>query len=153
MPEFSIQIDAPPERVFEELSHVERHPSWANTKAKMTMQQTAGDGPGSSSTYRSTGMFGKSAVSADITVTKFDPPREFSIRSDQHQDGKKDSWYENDYTLSSQGGGTVVRKKVTGSLGPVVFALAHFAIKKDAMTSLGNLKRQVESSGAGGGTV
>jgi uncharacterized protein YndB with AHSA1/START domain len=153
MPEFKILIDAPPERVFDELSHVERHPSWANPKSKMTMEQTGGDAPGSSSTYRSSGIFGGKAVSADLSVTKFDPPREFSIRSDQHQDGKKDAWYENDYTLRPQGNGTVVTKKVTGSLSPVVFALAHFAIKKDAMTSLGNLKRRVESSAGGGGTV
>jgi uncharacterized protein YndB with AHSA1/START domain len=153
MPEFQILIDAPPERVFDELSHVERHPSWANAKSKMTMEQTSGDAPGSSSTYRSSGVFGGKAVSADITVTTFDPPREFSIRSDQHQDGKKDAWYENDYRLLAQGNGTLVRKKVTGSLSPVVFALAHFAIKKDAMTSLGNLKRRIESSPGAGGTV
>jgi hypothetical protein len=86
-------------------------------------------------------------------VTTFDPPRAFSIRSDQHQDGKKDAWYENDYRLLAQGNGTLVTKKVTGSLSPVVFALAHFAIKKDAMTSLGNLKRRIESSSGAGGTV
>ena len=92
-------------------------------------------------------------MSADISVTKFDPSREFSIRSDQHQDGKKDAWYENDYTLRPEGGGTFLTKHVTGSLSPVVFALAHFAIKKDAMTSLGNLKRTIESKATAGGTV
>jgi len=153
MPEFTIQIDAPPEMVFDELSHVERHPTWANPKAQMTMQQTMGDGPGPSATYRSSGVFTGKNVSADISVTKFDPPREFSIRSDQHQEGKKDAWYENDYTLRSDGSGTVVSKHVTGSLSPVVFALAHLAIRKDAMTSLRNLKKAVEAKGATGGTV
>ena len=38
----SITIDAPPEAVFDELSHVERHPAWANPKADMTMEQVAG---------------------------------------------------------------------------------------------------------------
>jgi uncharacterized protein YndB with AHSA1/START domain len=37
MPEFTIQIDAPPELIFDELSHVEQHPSWANPKSQMTM--------------------------------------------------------------------------------------------------------------------
>ena len=153
MPEFSIQIDAPPEMIFDELSHVERHPSWANPKAHMTMQQTMGDGPGASATYRSSGVFTGKSVSADISVTRFDPPREFSIRSDQHQEGKTDAWYENDYTLRQDGSGTVVTKHVTGSLSPVVFALAHFAIRKDAMTSLRNLKQVVEAKAATGGTV
>ena len=85
MPEFTIQIDAPPELVFDELSHVEQHPSWANPKSQMTMAQTSGDGPGPTATYRSSGVFTGKAVSADISVTKFDRPREFSIRSEQHQ--------------------------------------------------------------------
>jgi uncharacterized protein YndB with AHSA1/START domain len=153
MPTFSIHIDAPPEVVFDELSHVERHPTWANPKANMTMQQASGEGPGPDARYRSTGVFTGKEVSADISVTKFDPSREFSIRSDQHQDGKKDAWYENDYTLRPEGGGTVLTKHVTGSLSPVVFALTHFAIKKDAMTSLGNLKRTLESKATAGGTV
>jgi uncharacterized protein YndB with AHSA1/START domain len=148
MPTFTIQIDAPPERVFGELSHVERHPAWANPQAQMTMRQTAGDGPGSASTYHSSGVFTGKAVSADISVTAFDPPRRFAIRSDQHQEGKKDSWYENDYTLEPAGGGTTVTKHVTGSLSPFVFFIAGPAIKKDAMTSLRNLKLLVESKPA-----
>ena len=95
----------------------------------------------------------RQAVSADISVTKFDRPREFSIRSDQHQEGKKDAWYENDYTLRPSGSGTALSKHVTGSIGPVVFALAYLAIRKDAMTSLRNLKTTVEAKGATGGTV
>jgi len=42
---------------------------------------------------------------------------------------------------------------VTGSIGPVVFALAYLAIRKDAMTSLQNLKKAVEAKAATGGTV
>jgi uncharacterized protein YndB with AHSA1/START domain len=153
MPEFTIQIDAPPELIFDELSHVESHPSWANPKSQMTMAQTSGDGPGPTATYRSSGVFTGKAVSAGISVTKFDRPREFSIRSDQHQEGKKDSWYENDYTLRPNGGGTTLSKHVTGSISPVVFALAYPAIRKDAMTSLRNLKTAVEAKAATGGTV
>jgi uncharacterized protein YndB with AHSA1/START domain len=148
MPSFTIQIDAPPERVFEELSHVERHTTWANPKSKMTMEQTAGAGPGQGSTYRSTGVFTGKPVSADIRVTAFDPPHRFSIRSIQHQDGKKDTWYENDYTLTPQAGGTVVTKNLTTSLSPVVIFLASFAIKKDAMASLKNLKAMLETTPA-----
>jgi hypothetical protein len=53
--------------------------------------------------HRSSGVFTGKNVSADITVTAFDPPRRFSIRSDQHQEGKKDTWYQNDYTLTPDG--------------------------------------------------
>jgi uncharacterized protein YndB with AHSA1/START domain len=142
---FRIQIDAPPDRVFEELSHVERHPSWANPKATMTMEQTAGVGPGPSSTYRSSGVFVGKPVAADISVTAYDPPRHFTIRSDQHQEGKKDVWYENEYTLVPQGGGTVVTKRVTTNNAPILLYLAYPAVRSDAMTALKNLKLRVES--------
>ena len=64
---FKIQIDAPPERVFSHLEDVAEHPSWSNPKANMTMEQTAGSGPGADAKYRSSGIFVGKAVSADIT--------------------------------------------------------------------------------------
>jgi uncharacterized protein YndB with AHSA1/START domain len=146
MPEFTIQIDAPAERVFDELSHVERHTSWANPKSKMTMEQTAGSGPGPTASYRSSGVFVGKDVSADISVEAFDLPRRFAIRSLQHQDGKKDVWYLNDYTLGSEGGGTRLTKHVTSSVSPIILFLAGPGIKRDAMTSMRNLKNLVESA-------
>ena len=147
MVSFKIQIDAPPERVFDEVSHVERHPSWANPKAQMQMDQVAGAGPGPDSRYHSAGVFVNKAVTADISVTAFDPPRRFAIRSDQHQEGKKDVWYVNDYTLAPDGGGTRVTKKVTSSGNPLIFYVAYPAVRADAMTALRNLKRAVETAG------
>lgn len=147
MVSFTVQVDAPPERVFDELSHVERHPSWANPKAQMQMDQVAGAGPGPDSRYRSAGVFVNKAVTADISVTAFDPPRRFAIRSDQHQEGKKDVWYVNDYTLAPDGGGTRVTKKVTSNGNPLIFYVAYPAVRADAMTTLRNLKRAVETAG------
>jgi uncharacterized protein YndB with AHSA1/START domain len=141
----SITIDAPPEAVFNELAHVERHPAWANPKADMTMEQVAGDGPGLDAKYRSTGIFTKSRVSADLTITAYQPSTAFTIRLIQHQEGKKDAWYQHVYTLTPQGAGTLVEKETDGSINPVVRLLAGPAIKKDAMTSLTNLKHLVES--------
>jgi uncharacterized protein YndB with AHSA1/START domain len=142
---FKIEIDAPPERVFSHLEDVTTHPSWSNPKANMTMEQTAGTGPGADAKYRSSGVFVGKPVSADITVTAYDPPRRFAIRSDQHQEGKKDVWYLNDYTLSSANGGTVVTKHVTSNGNPAIFFIAYLAVRADAMTSLRNLKRVSES--------
>jgi uncharacterized protein YndB with AHSA1/START domain len=142
---FTIAIDAPPERVFSRLAEVTSHPSWSNPKAKMTMEQTVGSGPGPDARYRSTGLFAGKPVAADITVTAFDPPRRFAIRSDQQQRGKKDVWYLNDYTLEPRGGGTVLHKRVTSSTSPLILFLAYPAVRADAMTSLRSLKRSLES--------
>ena len=63
----------------------------------------------------------------------FEPSTRFTIRSIQHQPGKKDVWNENDFTLAPEGAGTVLTKHLTGGFGPVIFFLASRAIKKDAM--------------------
>lgn len=112
----------------------------------MTMKQMAGSGPGPTATYRSSGVFVGKDVSADIAVETFDPPRRFAIRSVQHQQGKKDVWYLNDYTLRAEDGGTRVTKHVTSSVSPIILFLAGPGIRRDAMTSLRNLKRLVESA-------
>jgi uncharacterized protein YndB with AHSA1/START domain len=142
---FKIAIDAPPERVYSHLSDVTTHPSWANPKAKMRMEQTAGSGPGADARYRSSGVFVGKQVSADISVTAYEPPRRFAIRSDQHQEGKKDVWYQNDYTLTPDDRGTVVAKHVTSNGNPLMLYVAYPAVRADAMTSLRNLKALSES--------
>ena len=118
---------------------------WANPKAKMRAEQTGGEGPGPGATYRTQGVFVNKPVSADLTVTAFERPRRFSIRSDQRQDGKKEVWYENEFTLESRGSGTEVVKRTTSNSNPVMLFIAYPAIRGDAMTSLRNLKAKVES--------
>jgi uncharacterized protein YndB with AHSA1/START domain len=145
MPSFKIDIQAPPDEVFDYLCDVTRHTEWANPKADMKARQTSGAGPGPDATYRTEGVFVNKPVSADITVTAYDRPSRFSIRSDQHQEGKKDVWYENDYSLHSTGGGTQLVKRVTSNGNPVIFVVAYPAIRGDAMTSLRNLKAKLET--------
>jgi len=144
---FSIAIDAPPERVFEHLADVPAHPTWANPKAKMSIEQTAGSGPGPNAAYHSSAVFVGKPVSADISVVAYERPERFAIRSDQHQEGKRDIWYVNDYTLTAEGGGTRLTKRVTSNGNPLPFYLAYPAVRADQMKSLRNLKRLAESSG------
>lgn len=154
--EFTTHIDAPPEQVFDEVSHVERHPSWANPTSQMRMEQTAGDGPGTASHYVSHAIFIKKPVSADIEVTRFEPSTVFELRSTQHQDGKKDTWIQHTFTFTPQGGGTAVTRKMTGQpsiSGAIIGFIAYPAIKKDANTSLANLKKMMESKAPTGGTA
>jgi hypothetical protein len=112
----------------------------------MTMEQTAGVGPGPAARYRSSGIFVKSPVTADISVTAFEPGATFAIRSDQHQPGKKDVWYLNTFTLEPRGAGTHVVKSTDSNGSAFVTFIARPAIKKDVTTSLTNLKRLLESS-------
>jgi uncharacterized protein YndB with AHSA1/START domain len=154
--EFTTHIDAPPEQVFDEVSHVERHPSWANPTSQMRMEQTAGDGPGTPSHYVSHAIFIKKYVSADIDVTRFEPSRVFELRSTQHQDGKRDTWAQHTFTFTPQDGGTTVTRKMTGQPsfgGAMIGLIAYPAIKKDANISLANLKKLMESKAPTGGSA
>ena len=143
---FKIRVQASPEAVFDDLADVTRHPEWANPKASMRMDDLSGGAPGPGHKYRSTGVFVGKQVSADIQVTAFERPTRFAIRSDQHQEGKKDVWYQNDYQLESADGGTLLRKTVTSNGNPVMLFIAYPAVRADAMTSLRNLKSRVESA-------
>lgn len=142
---FHIQIQAPPEKVFDTLADVANHPAWSNPKAEMKMSQTSGDGPGPQARYHSEGVFVKKPVSADITVTDFTRPTSFTIRSDQHQQGKPDVWYENRYSLKAVNGGTELTKTVSTGTKPFLLYIAYPAVKADAMAALKNLKTKVES--------
>jgi hypothetical protein len=86
-------------------------------------------------------------VSADISVVAYEKPGHFAIRSEQHQVGKKDVWYVNDYTLNAEGDGTRLTKRVTSNGNPLLFYLAYPAVRADQMTALRNLKRLAESTG------
>lgn len=61
--------------MFRHLADVTMHPGWANPKAAMRMEQIAGDGPGPDSAYRSSGVFVGNPVTADISVTAYEPSR------------------------------------------------------------------------------
>jgi hypothetical protein len=85
-------------------------------------------------------------VTADISVVAYEEPGRFAIRSDQHQEGKKDVWYVNDYMLTPGGDGTGLTKRLTSNGNPAIFYLADPAIRSDQMTSLRNLKRLAEAA-------
>ncbi len=141
---FKIEVAAAPEQVFDYLADVRRHPEWANPKAQMLAEQIAGEGPGQGATYKTQALFVNKPVTADVKVTAFERPSRFAIRSDQHQDGKKDVWYENEFTLTRSGGGTLISKRTTSNGNPVVGMVAYPAIRGDALTSLRNLKARLE---------
>ena len=97
--------------------------------------------------YRSSGIFVGKPVSADTSVVAYEKPGRFAIRSEQHQEGKDDIWYVNDYTLTPEGGRTHLTKRVTSNGNPLIFYLAYPGIRADQMTSLRNLKQLAESGG------
>lgn len=142
---FRIQVDAPPEAVFDVLADMKGHPGWANPKANMAMEEVSGGPPAMGSKYRSSGVFIGKSTTADIEITKFDRPRVFAYRLAQHMP-KGDTHFEHTYTLTPKDGGTQVEKASWSDGNPIMGFLAYPAIRADAMVSLRNLKAKVEAA-------
>lgn len=143
---FKIHIDAPSEEVFDYLADMSRHAEWANPKAQMQIEAVDGAAPGAGTRYRSSGIFVGKATTADTEVTRFERPRVFSYRLAQHLDGKPDVHFEHTFTLRGDGPGTDLEKATWSDGNPVAGFLAYPAIRRDAMTSLRNLKATLESA-------
>jgi uncharacterized protein YndB with AHSA1/START domain len=145
---FRISIDAPPEKVFDYVADVTRHPEWANRKAGLRMSEVSGGPPAVGAKYRSEStFFGKPAV-GDITVTAYEPPRRFAFMVNHQQEGKKDVHIEHTFTVTPQGGGALVERKMDGDGNPIAGLVFYPAIRADFMAALRNLKARLERSSA-----
>ena len=77
---FSIEVQAPPERVFALVSDIERHVDWSPHPFQAVRLDEGPIGPGSH--YRTAGQRGvrKGAMrTTDVVVTEFEPPSRFGF--------------------------------------------------------------------------
>ena len=146
--EWTMHIDAPPEKVFDVLSDVANHGSWANPRAELKISEVSGGPPGLGSTFRSEQVFAGQAQTAAIEIVEFDRPNRFAFAISQHKQGGggKEVHYRHSFVLSPERGGTKLVRTTAGDGNPVIGFLAKPAIMKDGRTSLGNLKEKVEAS-------
>jgi uncharacterized protein YndB with AHSA1/START domain len=144
---FRIQINAKPEDVFAYVSDLSKHSEWANPSAKLQVEKVS-DGPiGSGTKFRSTQRFAGKSTSAQLTIRDFDPPRRFVYAADQGE-GAKVATFVSTLTFTPANGGTLVERDLTRENAPPLAALGiifYPAIRADAMKSLRNLKKKLES--------
>jgi uncharacterized protein YndB with AHSA1/START domain len=141
-----IQIDAPPEAVFDQLADMPTHGEWANKNAKLIVHEVSGGAPALGSKYRSESVFVGKPASADLEIVAFDRPRTFAYSVTHHQQGKKDVHLTHTFSLVPSGSGTVLTKTSDSDANPVLGFLFSPAIKADGMKSLKNLKARVETA-------
>lgn len=145
---WTLHIDAPPERVFDILSDVEHHASWANPTAKLSVSAVSAGPPELGSTYRSEQVFVGKAQTADIKIVEFDRPSRFAFAISQRRKGSggRDVHFLHTFVLTPEDGGTRLDRTTDGDGNPIVGFLAKPGIMKDGRTSLGNLKRRAEAA-------
>jgi uncharacterized protein YndB with AHSA1/START domain len=145
---WKMQIDAPPEAVFDALADMPSHGAWANKNAHLKVSEVSGGQPQLGSKYRSESVFFGKPASADLEIVSFDRPRKFAYSVTHHQAGKPDVHLTHTFTMASQGGGTLLIRSTDGDGSPLKGFLFYPAIKADGKKSLTNLKAKLEGSRA-----
>lgn len=137
-----IQVAAQPQKVFDVVSDIASHGTWANQKAGLVVTPVSGGPAAVGSTFKSEQRFAGKHAGADIKVTQVDPPNTFVFEA--FQAGKKPVTYTSTFTLVPAEGGTLVERSVDVNPSGLMVAIAKPAIRADMMKALKNLKAKVE---------
>lgn len=141
----SVRFNVPPEAIFAHIGDPTMHDTWS-AKAPLKVQKIGDDPVGVGSAFRSTSKFLGKPVSAQLTITQYDPPKRIAFTA-EHGEGT----YEHDFTLEEHEGGTLVTRRVTipappGLKGLLARFVAPTAIAREAVKALQRLRSQIEST-------
>ena len=139
---FKIQVAAPPQRVFDIVSDIANHGSWANPAAGLEVTPVSGGPTQVGSTFKSSQKFAGKHTGADLKVVKVDPPN--TIAFDAVQAGKKPVTFTSTFTFTPKDGGTLVQRELDAKPANPLGILFYPAIRMDAMKAMRNLKAKAE---------
>ena len=140
---FKVHVDAPPEKVFEIVSDLPNHGSWANPKSGLEVKPVSGGPTTVGSTFKSTQRFARQNTGADITVKEVAAPTKLVF--DAMQSGNKKAVnFTNTFTLTPENGGTLVERAIDADPSSPIAILVYPAIRMDAMKALRRLKEKAE---------
>ena len=139
-----IQVAASPQKVFDVLSDIPSHGTWANQKAGLEVKPVSGGPTAVGSTYKSSQKFAGKHAAADIKVISLDAPNTLAFEA--LQEGKKPVTYKSTFTLTPSEGGTLVERTLEPNPSGLMVTIAAPAIKADMMKALKNLKAKVEGA-------
>jgi uncharacterized protein YndB with AHSA1/START domain len=139
----SVQVDAPPDRVFAEVADLARHPAWAADP--LTIEPLApGQPEGVGARYRSVARSKGKTIVAELRVTAYEPPSRFAFTV-VDLTGR----YEHVFTLRPAAGGTLVERAVTAQLSLaqrlLFYAVLPLIKKPNTVAAMRRLKEQVEA--------
>jgi uncharacterized protein YndB with AHSA1/START domain len=139
-----IQVAAPPQEVFDVLTDIPSHGTWANQKAGLEVKPVSGGPTAVGSTFKSSQKFAGKHAAADIKVIQLDAPSTLAFEA--LQEGKKPVTYKSTFRLTPSEGGTLVERTLEPNPSGLMVTIASPAIKADMMKALKNLKAKVEGS-------
>lgn len=131
----SIHVDAPPDVVYARVADLTSHGTWSADPLEIIQ---LGDG-----TFRSTTRAKGKEITAELTVVDRVPPQRFVFDA-----ADLTGRWRHTFTLSPVGGGTRVRREISGSLSGaqlVLYWIVLVPIKKPAASrALARLKQSIE---------
>lgn len=142
-PAWTVDITAPPEKVYGYVVDISRHPEWG-------MDDMEVDGPAGpatvGATYKAVGTLQGKRNPSTVRVTELEPPRriEFEVEDSSGMIGHV-------FTFTPVDGSTQVRRQMYAIkqplMAPITYLMNRGAINRNFNGALAKLKERVEASG------
>jgi uncharacterized protein YndB with AHSA1/START domain len=144
-PAWKVHVDAPPEKAYDYVVDIMRHPEWGMDE--MTMQADGQSAPAVGNRYKAEGTLFNRRNPSTVTITALEPPRRIEFEAED-----SNSITGHVFTFDREGSGTLITRQIYGVkqpfYGPVLFLIFRGAINKNFNGALEKLKQKLETAPA-----
>jgi uncharacterized protein YndB with AHSA1/START domain len=140
---YSVDVNAPPQAVFDYVADVSRHGEWGSADDHMKATAERSGPPATGSRYKAEGMLNGKLNESVVTITALEPPKRVAFDAED-----SNSVFHHEFTLSPSNGGTHVERHVTMTKGPfyfpLVLAIFKSTVQKNYNGAMSNLKTKLD---------
>jgi uncharacterized protein YndB with AHSA1/START domain len=141
---YTVDVKAPPSRVFDYVADVSRHGEWGSADDHMKAAAEKPGAPAMGSHYKADGLLNGKPNQSTVTITAIEPPRRLAFDAED-----SNSVFHHEFTFSPSNGGTRVERHVTMTKGPFYFpfvlSIFKSTVQKNYNGAMSNLKTKMES--------
>jgi hypothetical protein len=141
---YSVDIKAPPSKVFDYVADVSRHGEWGSADDHMKASAEKPGPPAVGARYKADGMLNGKANPSVVTITALESPKRLAFDAED-----SNSVFHHEFVFSAADGGTHVERDVTMTKGPfyfpIVLALFKSTVQKNYNGAMSNLKAKLEA--------
>jgi uncharacterized protein YndB with AHSA1/START domain len=141
---YSVDIKAPPSKVFDYVADVSRHGEWGSADDHMKASAEKPGPPAVGARYKADGMLNGKANPSVVTITALESPKRLAFDAED-----SNSVFHHEFVFSQADGGTHVERHVTMTKGPfyfpIVLAVFKSTVQKNYNGAMSNLKAKLET--------
>ena len=143
-PTWTIEVAAPPEKVYAYVADLARHGEWGSEADHMSITPESPGAPAVGKTYSAEGTLLGKRNPSKVVITELDPPRRVEF---EYEDSRGSGGHV--FTFTPQNGGTLVSRQLYGIkqpfFGPLLLRIFKKKIDVNYNGALQNLKTKLES--------